>query len=157
MSRQINFYIGPSDQLKLAEYIKEKGIVALNRHGREIDVSSPETNYLLLSRREFIPGFEYRDNGDIDCFSSYIIEYSRTNVSLEKSFVSLGRFWYGKRPGEGEENELKSKQIMKDYNGLKNWIKKNIPYQTYYRRGVALKGYISDELLKYGEMDFWFW
>ena len=48
------------------------------------------------------------------------------------------------------------KDFGKNYNTLKKWIKKHVPYQNFNNTGKTYKDYICDSMLSYSENNYRF-
>lgn len=83
----------------------------------------------------------------IDILKSPVIEFSKTIIKAEQKKILRGRLWISDQY-YGEEGNLikKEKVFVKDYQMLRRWIKKYIPYQEIKKGEYLVKEYINDEL-----------
>ena len=90
----------------------------------------------------------YNDNW-VDLFDSLVIDYTRNNIIVSKKRINDGRIWISDAYKE-EQFSMYKESFQKDYNIIKKWIQKNVPYQYLYINGKqsSEKEYISNSLVK---------
>lgn len=164
MGRQINFYMSHDVQERFIDFLNEKEFTF-------VDYNASIINDILDDSRKSIYLYK-QDYGDI-CMNPYhkvhidplktpIIQYRKTIIKEEQRKVLMGRLWIETKY-YNEDGELinKGESVLKDYQMLVRWVKKNVPYQeikkmNHYLKEYYIKEYINDELRKLQERGYEF-
>lgn len=156
MSRQINFYMDKTTEFQFIQFIKNNGFIFIRRSDGKIIDPCENNDLFLFIIREKNPSILQYSCGSVDVLNSLGIEYKRNNIIENKKIVTGGRLFISDAYKD-EKYSLYMEEFLKDYNKLKNWIKKHVPYQKYYHLGkLQDKEYICDSMLMYAEKDYRF-
>lgn len=150
MGKQINFYMSKTTQRDFVEFLKQNNFLFLNRDSAVIDdISFDNISTVYLYKRDYGNIIRHQsDIKDLDIIKSSIIEFSKTRILKEKKKILRGRLWISTQYYD-ENNMIIKKEgvIIKDYQRLVRWIKKNVPYQNIQKGEYYVKEYASDELV----------
>lgn len=149
MGKQINFYMSEHIQEEFIEYLKQNQFKFLNSSADIVNqLSSSSIFSAYLYKPDYGQIVMCQDNkARIDILKSPVIEFSKTIIKAEQKKILRGRLWISDQY-YGEEGNLikKEKVFVKDYQMLRRWIKKYIPYQEIKKGEYLVKEYINDEL-----------
>ena len=156
MSRQINFYMDKTTELQFIRFVKNSGLIFLRRlDGITVDPYDDKDLFLFIIREKYLPFLKYRNNS-VDVLNSLGIEYRRNNIIEDKKIVTGGRL-YICDVYKDEKYSTYMEDFVNDFNKLKDWVKKHVPYQNYNNMGkIKNKVYICDSMLKYSENNYRF-
>lgn len=148
MGRQINFYMDKKTEEEFIAYLEESFLLVDSNNKM---YKNEERTYLYYCYKEDYGELVFRnDNGKIDSYKSPVIEFIRTRLLEEKKQIGRGRIWIG------YEGEYDKKLLLKDYQKIVRWIKKNVPNQEYKNIDMVRRAYISNDLLNLGEEGYHF-
>ena len=151
MVRQLNFYMGETEEKKFYDYLINLGFIIIDKFGKKCELS--DSSYVLLIKEEFMQLLTFKEE-TVNASKSFLIEYIRTKVNEDNRTVGRGRIWYSGELKEIDNNNYK--KVNSDFLKLLKWIKDNLPYQKYHNNGYELQGYISNELLIYSDDGYQF-
>ena len=116
--------------------------------GDILDYNDINTLFVLITGQDYLQHLAYNDNW-VDLFDSLVIDYTRNNIIVSKKRINDGRIWISDAYKE-EQFSMYKESFQKDYNIIKKWIQKNVPYQYLYINGKqsSEKEYISNSLVK---------
>ena len=156
MSRQINFYMDKTTELQFIQFVKDSGFIFITRSdGINVNPYDDKDLFLFIIREKYLPFLRFKNNS-VDVLNSLGIEYRRNNIIEDKKIVTGGRI-YICDAYKDEKYSIYMEEFVKDYNKLKDWIKKHVPYQNYYNMGkIKNKVYICDSMLTYSENNYRF-
>ncbi len=156
MSRQINFYMDKTTEFQFIQFIKNSGFIFVRRSdGITVDPCDDKDLFLFIIREKYLQFLKFRNNS-VDVLNSLGIEYRRNNIIEDKKIVTGGRI-YICDAYKDEKYSIYMEDFVKDYNKLKGWIIKRVPYQNYYNMGkIKNKVYICDSMLMYSENNYRF-
>ena len=158
MGRQINFYMSKEVENEFFKFLKKENFEFLIRDNKnnvltrlyEIKYSEFNQNYAYLYKPEYEELF-MKDEPlvRIDQIASPVIDFTRTNIDHDEKIVIRGRIWietkYYNSSGELVE---KNAELVKDYNRLVRWIKKNVPFREIIQEDYVEKEYANDEIVE---------
>ena len=158
MGRQINYYMSEEVDNKFIEFIKEQNYEFLFydfKNNALIRLNKEKYNefnekYAYLYKPEYEELF-MKDEPlvRIDQIASPVIDFTRTNIDHDEKIVIRGRIWietkYYNSSGELVE---KNAELVKDYNRLVRWIKKNVPFREIIQEDYVEKEYANDEIVE---------
>ena len=150
MGRQINFYMSKTVQQQFITYLEDNGFVFLDHYSRIMSISVLENMYNM-----FLYKCDYGDivmkcdvSGIMDIIKAPVIEFNRTIVKEEQKKIIRGRIWLSHQYYDDDGNIVKkSHEIVKDYEKMTRWIKKNVPYQEIKKGKYLIKEYANDEII----------
>ena len=148
MSRQLIFSMDKETENNFFKFLEENDFILLNRDGEILDYNDINTLFVLITRQDYLPHLAYNDNG-VNLFDSLVIDYLRNKISVSEKRIKAGRIWISDAYKE-EHFSMYKESFQKDYNIIKKWIQKNVPYQYLYINGKQSLGkrYISNSLVK---------
>ena len=178
MGRQIIFCMDREHESIFFDYLKANCKISDGIKGDQLNyvdtiqeqVVSQETEntVLYLYKPEFgVYNLDTTENGRIyiDTYSSPIIEFVRTLVLPDIKMITSGRLYVVAKYYDMNDNlQTKHDGLLKLYNKLCRWIRKNLQYHEYFNpytleyvnrmnleygidKGYITKDYISDSLL----------
>lgn len=151
MGKQINFYMSKVTQGDFIEFLKQNNFLFLTRNSAVIDdISFDDISTVYLYKQDYENIIRHQsDVIDLDIIKSSIIEFSKTRILKEEKKILRGRLWISTQYDDDEDNMIirKEELIIKDYQRLVRWIKKNVPYQNIQKGKYYVKEYASDELV----------
>lgn len=147
MGKQINFYLNEQVQNAFLEFLLQSHFTFLDAHGEEI--KEPQRNavfIMYLFKQSYGTFFMHADNQSrLEVLKSPVIEFCKSCIKEDQKEIYRGRLWVANRYYDEAGNVVeKDKELIKDYQRLVRWIKKNVPYQEVEEYG---KEYISDEII----------
>lgn len=158
MGRQINYYMNKNIENEFMKYVFSKDFKIISEESvsgktivyNTIDEVDQSEYYLYLYKTEFGDIINYTSgNYRIDNRISPVIEFIRTYIKDKDKEIIRGRIWFeSKYYGEDSEIIYKNPMLIKEYESLVRWIKKNVPYQEVEDRGYVFKEYISNDIKK---------
>lgn len=154
MSKQINFYMDKDTECRFINFIIENDYVVIDNNGNILDIQHCNDLNILITKKTYLSNIEYKYD-TVDVLKSLVIDYMRNNIIEEKKCVTRGRLWIGNACNKLHYSSY-GNTFKEDYSNLCKWIKKNVPKQFFYNRGIQEKGYISDGLLLYSEKGYQF-
>jgi len=85
----------------------------------------------------------------IDQITSPVIEFIRTSIVHDEKIIRRGGIWIETKhyDSSGELVEKKA-ELVKDYNRLVRWIKKNVPFRGVPKGDYIVKEYANDEIME---------
>lgn len=163
MGRQINFYMNKEVEQKFMEYVLKLNFCII-----ELDRINKKLNYITkvdeLNLIKYINIYIYnKEYGEIsfwddklkytfDHIINPVIQFSRTTFNEKEKTIGIGRIWY-EHKYYADDGLIVEKDIrlLKDYEKLVRWIKKNVPYQIIDRGTIdsgpfITKDYVNDDL-----------
>ena len=148
MSRQLSFSMDKETENNFFKFLEENDFILLNRDGEILDYNDINTLFVLITRQDYLPHLAYNHNG-VNLFDSLVIDYLRNKISVSEKRIKAGRIWISDAYKE-EHFSMYKESFQKDYNIIKKWIQKNVPYQYLYINGKQSleKRYISNSLVK---------
>ena len=148
MSRQLSFSMDKETENNFLKFLEENDFILINDNGEILDYNDINTLFVLITRQDYLPHLAYNDNG-VNLFDSLVIDYIRNNIIVSKKRINGGRIWISDAYKE-EQFSMYKESFQKDYNIIKKWIQKNVPYQYLYINGKQSVGkrYISNSLVK---------
>lgn len=167
MGRQINYYIDKKTEYEFAKFLftKDFNIIFEDVKNKEIYFCKNIQDYDKLKDLK-CELFIYKDSYEIEKYinkSNYrridstispVIEFTRTFIIEEEKKIVRGRLWYEtKYFNENGELVAKDERILKEFNSLVKWIKKNVLYTTIMECGYPVKEYITEEIKKLVDED----
>lgn len=159
MGRQINFYMSNDVQERFIDFLNKNEFVFVDCNASMInDILDDSKRDIYLYKQDYGNIIMSQNNkSNIDSLKSPIIEYIKTIIKEEQQTVLRGRLWIEtKFYNEKGEVINKEESVLKDYQMLVRWIKKNVPYQQIKKKDHYIKGYINDELKELQERGFRF-
>lgn len=153
MGKQICFYMHDDLQRVFLKYI-EKNYIVYNRKFKKIDsISDDEEQYIsYLFREDFGNIVMDKNNSSINILESPVIEYMKSSISDNK--ISCGRIWISTEYFDMDK-EMNSTYV-KEFEELRKWIKKSVPYQMINRGNHAIKAYVTNELIELSKKGYIF-
>lgn len=154
MGRQINFYMDRKTEEKFQEYILSQDFLIISQDRIENIVVNDlfySKNGLFITIKEELPNIvveKYPLRTYIDVYRLNVIEYFRTTVEYEeKKYFGRGRIYvvasYFNNDGKILHKNIK---LIKAYEKLVRWIKKNCPMTEFMQDGYNEKAYMSSEI-----------
>ncbi len=163
MGRQINFYMNKEVEKRFMEYVLELNfcIIELNDVNKKLKYTNEINNLNLIKDNNiYIYNKEY---GELSFFdndikygfsdiTSSVIQFSRTIFNEKEKTIGIGRISYEHKYYADDGTIIeKDIRLLKDYEKLVRWIKKNVPYQiidrgTIDRGPFITKDYVNDDL-----------
>lgn len=150
MGRQINFYMDSETQDRFIDYIIESEFVLLNPWASVIDVRESNVYNIMLYKESYgdLVRCQY-GRKQIDQLTSPVIEFSKATINRERKVMHRGRIWIATQYFADDGTIIrKDAGLIKDYERLVRWIKKNVPYQLIPKGGYELKEYANDSLFE---------
>jgi len=160
VGKQINFYMNKDIEEKFIEYlnINEFNFLDYDFKNNKVIVLSSEAKAQSLYLYKKVYGDYFMQNGDLvrlDIIKSPVIEFTKTQIKEESKKVKRGRLWLNEQYYNEEGTIVKKDTLLiKDFNSLVRWIKKNVPYQEIKKGEHYIKEYANDEIKKLGEEGF---
>lgn len=149
MGRQINFYMSNDVQERFIVYLKESEFTFFNSKAQIIgDLFSDDIGKIYLYKQVYGDIImNHHSIKNIDVIKSPIIEFKKTVLKKDQNKVLRGRLWINIQYYDERGATInKGEQILKDYQRLVRWIKKNVPYQQIKKGEHDIKEYMNDEL-----------
>lgn len=157
MGKQINFYMSETVQDQFLEYLKQEKFQFLDNSSNKIDKPGIRDVFgMYLYKPEYGETILHSEGRvELDSIKSPVIEYSKTIIKEEYRKVLRGRLWICTQY-YAEDGSLtqKPEQLLKEYQRLVRWIKKNVPYQEIKTGNAYIKEYVSDEMKQLQEDEF---
>ena len=150
MGRQVNYYMDEETKKRFQEYILSQGLCIITDYGEVVNnifygiklyIVKPEDmkkiKMLVTSN-----GIRYIDEDE-----SYVIECCPGVLRKEEKLIINGRIYVIlSYINEKDEIVHKDKEILRTYEKLGRWIKKNCPMTEYVEDGYLCKAYMSSEV-----------
>lgn len=151
MGKQINFYMSEVIQNRFIEYLCHNHFIFLDKNSAIID--EPKSNNILggyLYKHDYGNIIMRQDINDyMDSIKSPVIQFGKTIIKEEKHRILRGRLWVEDKYYDEEGKLLiKERELLKDYQMLVRWVKKNVPYQKIALDEYFTKEYVNDELIE---------
>jgi len=150
VGRQINFYMSENVQQQFISFLHDNGFVFLNNYSKEVNISEMKDVYSLFLYKCDYGGIIMKcdNSGIMDIIKSPVIELNKTIVKDNEKKIIQGRLWLSHQYYDNNGNIIrKGKEIVKEYEKLVRWIKKNVPYQEIKKGKYLIKEYASDEII----------
>lgn len=164
MGKQINFYMSEEVEKNFIELLKENCFEIMwhdfthNSLEKLVDFScdelSPNTMYLFKPK---YGDYIIKDSKlvRIDAIKSPVIEFIRTNRRKDEKTITRGRLWLETKYYDSNDDLVeKTTELIKDYNNLVRWIKKNVPYREITKGDYLVKEYVNDEIIELVNLGF---
>ena len=138
-------------QESFVEYLIQNQFMFLDYYAKTVEQPLLKSVYgMYLYKPEYGDIVIRKDRKDIlDVSTSPVIEFNKTSINEEKKKVIRGRLWVEiKYYDERGEIITKNDKLVKDYERLKRWIRKNVPYQEYKCGEYLVKEYVNNEMLE---------
>lgn len=159
MGRQINFYMSNEVQERFIDFLNTKEFIFVDYNASIVnDILDDSKREIYLYKQDYGDiSMSQNNKAHIDSLKSPIIQYIKTIIKEEQQTVLRGRLWIETKYYD-EEGEVinKGESVLKDYQMLVRWIKKNVPYQQIKKKDHYIKGYINDELRELQENGYKF-
>lgn len=150
MGRQINFYMSKSVQEAFIDYLCQNNFLFLNYQAEYIDkITSDNIFDLYLYKHNYGDIIICQDYVKrIDSLKSPVIEFQKTTIKENEKKVLRGRLWLLPQYYNDEGIKVKKEEaLLKDYQLLVRWVKKNVPYQKIRKGDYYVNGYANDEVV----------
>ena len=156
MGRQINFYMSNDAQERFINFLNKNEFVFVDCNASIInDILDDSIREIYLYKQDYGNIIMRRnDKVNIDSLNGPVIEYIKTKILEDQQTVLRGRLWIETKVYNEPAN--KGESLLKDYQMLVRWIKRNIPYQQIKKKDHYIKGYVNDELKELQERGFRF-
>jgi len=148
MSKQINFYMSQSVQYQFIEYLKKELFQFIDNNYKKIEKPDAGDIFgMFLYKPSYGKIMIQQDTNVIDSIKSPVIQFNKTIMKEEENKILRGRLWLSEQYYD-EKGDLVSKEAMllKDFQKISRWIKKNVPYQEIKKGEYLVKEYVNDEL-----------
>lgn len=158
MGKQINFYMDKKVEDEFIKFIYKIKFEVLEENEekkriesyKKYDEFNPKGIQLFLYKKNYGNIVKLKNcDCAINSISSPVIEFMRTIIiDCDKEIVG-GRIWYEQKYYNNDGELIKkNEQILKDYNMLVRWIKKNTIYTDVNNLGFTSKYYVTKEIEK---------
>ena len=148
MGKQINFYLDEQTQSQFVDYLTECGFVLLNADADEVEPDSESFFSAYLYKNSY-GGLIRTQNAmkQIDSIKSPVIQFNKTIIKMDQQTILRGRLWVeDKYYAENRSIVQKGNELVKDYQKLVRWIRKNVPYRKIPKGNSEVMEYASESL-----------
>ena len=165
MGRQINFYMDLEKEKKLIEYLMEQQLIIFSSPNKCNNINNYmlyKDLYITLNEkcfRELSKNIK-EDNFYIDVYVSNVIEYMRTRIDINQKSISYGRLYIVTSYFDNNSKLIyKDYELVKVYEKLVRWIRKNCPMTEYIQNNKLKRAYMSSGIKELVEKEeyklFW--
>lgn len=146
MGRQINFYMSENVQQNFIRMLYESDYIFLNGKGQVIEyVDEQKYCDYFLYMKKYGP-ISIKEEYFLDSLKSPVIQFSKTIIREGK--IRRGRLWIS-----NNQNTEGEKELVKDFNRLNRWIRKNVPMKEITKGDYAVKEHTSEQLIELAEKE----
>lgn len=150
MGRQINFYMNKSIQKAFIDYLFQNNFLLFDKKATYIGkVISDNISSLYLYKYNYGNIIMRQDNTkSIDSLKSPVIQLNKTIIKENEKKILRGRLWLSHQYYDDEGMMIKKEEsLLKDYQLLVRWVKKNVPYQKIRKGNCYVNEYVNDEII----------
>lgn len=149
MGRQINFYMSENTQAMFINYLEQNQFKLLDNNAKIIKCATSNNVFGMYLYKQSYGGIIMRqDNrGIIDSIKSPVIQFVKTIIKEEYKKVLRGRMWITDKYNDNNGILIeKDVNLIREYNKLNHWIKRNVPYQEIKKGNFIVKEYVNDDV-----------
>lgn len=149
MGKQINFYMSKSVQESFIEFLLKNQFAFLDKSASLVKQDNSDNIESVYLYKANYGNIIMREEGavGIDVIKSPVIQFRKTIIKEEKKAILRGRLWMASQYYAEDGIVIKKNDLLlKDYQLLVRWIKKNIPFQKIEKGKHSVNEYISNEL-----------
>lgn len=155
MGKQISFYLDEQMKSQLEEFLSANNFVQLSASASVIRVSEESDHIVCLYKETYgTLLFTKWKTPQIDIIKSPVIRFKKPVIEQDKHKIICGRFWVAdKYVSESGTLIQKNAQLIKDYQKLVRWIRKNVMRREIPTGNTMVMQYACqslDKLLEYG-------
>ena len=93
--------------------------------------------------------FRQNYRAQIDQIKTPVIEFSKTRINRAQRKILRGRIWLSTQFYTSDGTLVKREaELLRDYEKLVRWIKKNVPYQKIPKGNFEVMEYANDSLFE---------
>lgn len=148
MGKQINFYLDEQIQSQFVDYLTQCGFVLLNIDADEVEADSNSIFSVYLYKNNY-GALICTQNAmkQINSIRSPVIQFKKIIIKMDQQTILRGRLWMeDKYYADNGTIIQKDIALVKDYQKLVRWIRKNVPYRKIPKGNSEVMEYASESL-----------
>lgn len=164
MGRQINFFIEKEKEDEFVRFAYENGLYVIEDNFDKNEIYEYKTfeEYILFHKLGKL--YFYKEGYNkliiedffLDSTINDVIEFSRTGYIFDRKCITSGRIWFEyEYYNDNDKLVTKNEQLIKDYEMLSRWIKRNAPLHDFVvsidGKDCYFKKYMTKKMIEYNE------